>query len=433
MEPVPFANIYIDGTTFSAISNESGNFKLLNFPKLPYKVIVSRLGYYKSEIEINSISDKWRVIKLEPKLNELDEIVVKPTNNNGWKKYGKIFFEEFIGTSKFSKECKILNPDVLEFNFIDSTNQLYVKSNEEIIIQNNALGYKIKYLLSSFVKDYSKKFTYFEGSTLFQDLSLEEDNKKFIDLWKINRQKSFNGSLHHFFKCLFQGTITESGFRVEHYNEIGMGEYFNRIFVFRDTITFDKDNMLYDLINSKISISSDKYVVRKIKSLQPILHNWRAVMNRNESLDFTIPFTAIDKSLKIIVRKHDNMSNLFIYYLEDKDVIKKNNIYLIPDTSFQIGNTLKISNSEMYKNLFFKGYLEISYMYEEEEREYLYYMRSSSRKSDYQVSRISINGHLPVKFYSNGYYEPVDRLNTEKYWSYEKIDKLLPIDYIDSQ
>jgi hypothetical protein len=83
MEPVPFANIYIDGTTFSAISNESGNFKLLNFPKLPYKVIVSRLGYYKSEIEINSNSDKWRVIELEPKLHELDEIVVKPTNING--------------------------------------------------------------------------------------------------------------------------------------------------------------------------------------------------------------------------------------------------------------------------------------------------------------------------------------------------------------
>ncbi|HEV7348687.1 hypothetical protein [Telluribacter sp.] len=326
-----------------------------------------------------------------------------------------------------------MNPEVLEFNFIDSTNQLHVKSDEEIIVQNNALGYKIKYSLSYFVKDYSKNFSYYEGSTLFQDLSLEENNKKIIEVWNINRQKSFNGSLHHFFKCLYSGTITESGFRVKHYNEIGTGEFFSRIFTFTDTISFNKENMLYDLLNSKIPVSSDKSVVKQIKSLQPILHNWRAVMNRNESLDFTIPFTAIDKNLKIIVRKHDNMSNLFIYYLEDKDVVKKNDTYLVPDTSFQIGNTLNISNSAIYKNLSFKGYLVISYMYEEEEREYLYYVRSSSRKSDYQVSRISINGDLPVRFYSNGYYEPVDRLNTEKYWSYEKIDKLLPIDYVNSQ
>jgi hypothetical protein len=433
MEPVPFATIYIDGTTFSAISNESGNFKLLNFPKLPYKVIVTRLGYYKNELEINSNSDKWLIIELVPKLHELDEIVIKPTNNNGWKKYGKMFFEEFIGTSKFSKECKILNPGVLEFNFIDSTNQLYVKSDEEIIIQNNALGYKIKYLLSAFVKDYTKGFTYFEGSTLFQDLSLEESNIKFINIWKLNRQKSFNGSIQHFFKCLYDGTSTESGFRVKHYNEIGMIEYFNRIFVFRDTITFDKESALYDLINAKIPLSSDKAVVKYIKSLQPVLYNWKAVLGRNESLDFTIPFTETDKNLRILVRKHDDTSNLFIYYLEDKDIIKKNDTYLVPDSSFQIGNAFNISNSEIYKSLFFKGYLVISYMYEGEEREYLNYISSSSRKSDYQVSRISINGDLPVRFYSNGYYEPVDRLNTEKYWSYEKLDKLLPIDYINSQ
>ena len=80
--------------------------------------------------------------------------------------------------------CSIENKDVVKFYFYKKRNKLKVKSTENIIVTNNALGYKIKYQLDSFVYDYNTRISSYTGYPLFEELSGSPEQQK---IWKRNR------------------------------------------------------------------------------------------------------------------------------------------------------------------------------------------------------------------------------------------------------
>ncbi|MNX85157.1 hypothetical protein D3C86_1169860 [compost metagenome] len=80
--------------------------------------------------------------------------------------------------------------------------------------------------------------------------------------------------------------------------------------------------------------------------------------------------------------------------------------------------------------LSFKKYLQVTYLLEKEELPYL------KRKSPFallepkeQRSIISLRDADEVLIQENGNYYPPYALFLEGYWSYEKLDKMLPLDY----
>jgi hypothetical protein len=86
----------------------------------------------------------------ENKSPELETIIVKPSEKNGWEKWGKWFTGNFIGTSEYGQDCCIKNPEVLRLRNYKKANSLTAIATAPLIIENKALGYRITYQMENF-------------------------------------------------------------------------------------------------------------------------------------------------------------------------------------------------------------------------------------------------------------------------------------------
>ncbi len=77
--PLPFANIFIEGTSLGSSSNENGLFEIVNIPVGTYKIISSFTGYtsIKKKILINSGNNKVNLTLTQG--SSLDEVVISGT------------------------------------------------------------------------------------------------------------------------------------------------------------------------------------------------------------------------------------------------------------------------------------------------------------------------------------------------------------------
>lgn len=80
-EPIPFANIYLEGTTIGTSSDENGDYTLKKIPKGNYKLTVSVIGYRKfsKKITLKSNEQKTISIALIASSEQLEEMVVTGT------------------------------------------------------------------------------------------------------------------------------------------------------------------------------------------------------------------------------------------------------------------------------------------------------------------------------------------------------------------
>ncbi|RFZ85499.1 carboxypeptidase-like regulatory domain-containing protein [Mucilaginibacter terrenus] len=207
--PVADASVFLSNATVGGKSAADGTFILRNVRPGQYELVVTVVGYETHRQTVMAAAESIALadIKLTPKTNELKEVVVRPDPDRA-NNY-RIFKEEFLGMSKLAKECKILNPDVVDLDFDKTTRKLTGSSSEFIEIENKALGYKIKYLLSTFVKDYKAGSLYFEGSALFEEMKGSEKQKK---RWLKNRWIAFEGSSMHFLRSIVRNDVQATGF-----------------------------------------------------------------------------------------------------------------------------------------------------------------------------------------------------------------------------
>jgi hypothetical protein len=183
-----------------------------------YDLVISYTGYETRLIRIsngNKENDSMTVaLKAEDK--SMAEVVVAGSAEvaDGWTKYGQFFMDYFIGTTPNSAECSIENKDVVKFYFYKKRNKLKVKAKENIIVLNNALGYRIKYQLDSFVYDYNTNISSYTGYPLFEELG-DSATAEQRAIWKKNRFRSYIGSRLHFMRSWYDSTLTDEGFQIE--------------------------------------------------------------------------------------------------------------------------------------------------------------------------------------------------------------------------
>ncbi|PWT77975.1 MAG: hypothetical protein C5B59_02680 [Bacteroidetes bacterium] len=220
-QPLVNASVFCQNTTIGTVSNADGNF-FLRVSNGGYDLIISYTGYETKVIRIsNSMNDKDSMkIELKEQDKAMTEVVVAGSAEvaDGWTKYGRFFTDNFIGTSPNADECTIENKDALHFYFYKKRNKLKVKAAQELIVLNNALGYKIKYQLDSFVYDYNSRISSYTGYPLFEEMTgtTEQQNK-----WKKNRYLSYIGSRLHFMRCWYDSTLRNEGFDIELLDESG--------------------------------------------------------------------------------------------------------------------------------------------------------------------------------------------------------------------
>ena len=211
-EPIPFAAVFFNGTFNGTSTDTLGKFEIVREDQQSIPLIISSLGYetYTSTDYGNSSSISIRLI---PKEYELDEIILKEKSLVKQRKRNlKVFRRELLGTSSNAKQCAILNEDAIHFDYTQQGGDVKAFANEPIVIRNEALGYVIRYYLNDFFYDNKDRIVTYVGNMVFQeDLALSKGDQRRLDS---RREKTYEGSSMHFFRSLWNNSLSDDEFEV---------------------------------------------------------------------------------------------------------------------------------------------------------------------------------------------------------------------------
>ena len=215
LEPLPFANVFINNTTIGTTSEMNGEFSLRNVrqPAI-YEVIFSFVGYESFKMKVSLTENDLRLgaVRLKPSEIELSSLEVKGTKDTEWEKKLRKFKKIFFGEDKAAELCTLTNPWVIDFPEVGKT--FKATASAPLEIENKALGYKVKFYLSNFSGDnlgYS-----ILGNVRFEEMQPSDDKEKMQ--WSLQRKKSYQRSRQHLFKSIIEHRIRGNGFNL--YTEV---------------------------------------------------------------------------------------------------------------------------------------------------------------------------------------------------------------------
>lgn len=209
-KPLPFASVFLNQTTMGARTTEEGTFVIPNVPPGRYEVIASYLGYEPLMQPVNLEANRTMSIVLQQKPGALKELVVRPDKDREY--YLRQFKDIFIGQGAFAKNCKLLNPDIVDFEFNPQSGELKAKADDFLEIANASLGYNIRFLLIHFQYSPRTGYSMYYGNPLFEPM--KPRNKSQQKRWEKNREKAYHGSTVHFYRSLVAGNLKNEGFTI---------------------------------------------------------------------------------------------------------------------------------------------------------------------------------------------------------------------------
>jgi len=209
--PIGHASVFLSNATVGNKTNDDGTFVLTNVRAGQYELVVSIVGYetYSQMVKVNNANITLPAIGLVLKTTELSVVNIRPDPN--WERNYANFKREFFGTSDIAAQCKILNSEVLDLEYNANSRKLTASSYDFLIIENKALGYRIKYLLNTFVKDGKANSLYFEGSAFFEHM---KGSRSDVRRWEKKRNQAYVGSSMHFLRSVISNSVQENNFRV---------------------------------------------------------------------------------------------------------------------------------------------------------------------------------------------------------------------------
>lgn len=207
-EPVPLATVFIDGSEKATTTNNDGEFKFDHLTPGTYQLVINMLGNF--SVKLNVIIQKEAValtITLKEKQIALPEVLIG--DKSGRDENLKIFTKNFLGQSRNAKECKILNPEILNFTNNRKEKLLEAQSDDFLIVENKRLGYRIKYLLRQFRYNRVTMVTSYDGESIFEPLAGSEKAQM---KWEENRRQVYEGSFMHYLRSVYRNATQEEGF-----------------------------------------------------------------------------------------------------------------------------------------------------------------------------------------------------------------------------
>jgi hypothetical protein len=211
--PLAGASVFCQNTTFGTVSNAEGAFTI-KLPNGGYDLVISYTGYETQSVRISTASANNLLIALKPKDKSMQEVAVVGSNEvpDGLAKYGQFFTNNFIGNNTNAARTKIQNTEALQFYFRKKTNRLKVRAKEDLVIVNEALGYKVKFQLDSFAHEYNNGSSVYTGFPFYEELPGTEEQKA---VWKQNRENAYHGSRLHFMRAWYNRSLEKEGFSLE--------------------------------------------------------------------------------------------------------------------------------------------------------------------------------------------------------------------------
>ena len=209
------ASVFAQNTTLGTVTDEEGNFRL-GLSAGSHDLVVTFTGMQAESKRVSAANaNQEHVFVLSEKEKQMDEVAVVASNEvkDGWEKYGAFFLSEFIGESPNARQTTITNPEVLKFFYSKRRNRLKVLADEDIKIENPALGYNIRYNLDSFTHEYTTKMSMFAGYPLFEERPAADSAQ--AALWSNARLKAYDGSILHLMRSIYDGSVKEEGFAIQ--------------------------------------------------------------------------------------------------------------------------------------------------------------------------------------------------------------------------
>ena len=211
--PLPLANIFIANSTIGSVADFEGRFLIKEVPYGVHQVVASIVGYEPQSFTVHIIDTTKHELMFRLKVRnvQLSPILIEGSEPKEWKRNLQKFIDQFFGSTPNAAQCKLLNPEVLDFTIDEKTSEFTATVREPLVIENKALGYRFHYYLKYFALK-NKVFQFF-GIAKFEQL--QTANSEEMERWKINRQNTYRGSIRHFFCALFHKNSEEEGFQVK--------------------------------------------------------------------------------------------------------------------------------------------------------------------------------------------------------------------------
>ncbi|KLT65821.1 carboxypeptidase-like regulatory domain-containing protein [Pedobacter sp. BMA] len=372
-EPLPGTGVYVSDYKIATSTDDKGRYAL-RLKAGNYNILVQLLGFKATNknVVINNQPVNLN-FTLEQSETQLSDVTIKPDPNR--LHYLNTFKTYFIGLTENAQKCKMLNSEILRFDYDNEKRTLTVQSDEFLIIENKALGYKIKYLVKEFQYDYKTRIVYYEGYPNYEDLPGTDNQKK---KWAIRRSEAYNGSSQHFFSALFNNTIKEEGFII------------NKLI--RNQV---QENLADSIIQAQVGgftstlltlpgthqFGSPKTTNTAVTVSKPKQSKGFAALNRAEILTDTLVHRYNDQ-----IKKIDFTNVLYVIYTKERE-----------SSGFKARIGMPVNRPSELNNT--------------------------------QISLINMTSP-PAYFYKNGsVYNPRAMLY-EGYWAWEKIADSVPMDYI---
>lgn len=369
-------NVYLANSSTGTITDEKGNFIIRNFPAGRYDLVISCIGYTTQVITIvSSQLPPSLTVTLQPKVEELQEVVVEPYEKNGWEKWGSFFMENFIGTHAFAMDCKLKNRDAVKFRFSKKKNTLRAISTEQLVMENRALGYTLRYDLVNFEYNFGTRILLYQGYPLFEEMETKRSGLQ--KRWLRNREDVYYGSVMHFMRCLYRNKLLEEHFAVRRLIKISDEEKKRVKALYHAQVV----NQAIESATLTVNSNGSAPLMRRDSAAY-----YRKVMNEPEELNILI-----DKVLT--------------------------------------GDSLAYAIDSTTAGFEFPGYLQVVYTEKQTPPEYKKYLPKGVEHIPL-TSEIFRTSQRALSVLSNGsYFEPTDMI-TSGYWGWsEKMATMLPSDY----
>ena len=208
-DPLEGVNVFIATSMRGTATDSEGRFRLTGVPLGAQRLYVSFVGYASEARNLNLREARTYRFEfaLEPTVIEGEGVVVEAERDEKWQERYEKFVRLFIGETPNAEETEIQNPEVLSFD--GGVGRLEAFAAEPLIIENQALGYRIEYHLNEFVATPGR--TRYDGEPLFETLDGTPAERS---AWREARREAFMGSFHHLMLAMLADKVEAQGFKL---------------------------------------------------------------------------------------------------------------------------------------------------------------------------------------------------------------------------
>ena len=207
--PLPSVAVYINNTSVGTSTDKAGHFRLTVPVRYKKAELVASFVGYKPEVkQLQATPGRTANVVFKLDLNNvIREVVIIGKRDKHWRRKWRVFINGLLGDSPFARQCKIVNPESITLGLDEATGRVTATSSEPVVIENAALGYRIRFHMSKFESNGKK--TFLAGYKFFESWLADDPSKQKKQLG--NREIAFKDSFRNFLVSLSRKNLEADG------------------------------------------------------------------------------------------------------------------------------------------------------------------------------------------------------------------------------